>query len=261
LILCPARDRHLFAPREPGRILVELDDQPRLIVFDISALRFRPAEILELHELAFRCAEFFQNFQFRANFFRDAPAFAMSGRDDEGGLVILDRLQIIGGEHLVAFIGGDFQDRAELFQTGKAPLDIAMTQSLDGFPIRRVKLAANLFYLHGLQSGVTFQQPERVASFDGAVLRGVTGENNAAVLFLRQLRDLFELRHGQQPGLINQQNAVADSSVTSRRPRRPWNVSDQSPAVIGFGALVEQPDKPTPKIRARTRISFCCISI
>ena len=42
------------------------------------------------------------------------------------------------------------------------------------------------------------------------MLRGVAGENDAAVLFLRQLRDLFELRHGQQPGLINQQNAVAD---------------------------------------------------
>ena len=134
----------------------------------------------------------------------------MSGRDDQGGLVILDCLQIIGGEHLVAFIGGDFQDRAELFQTGKAPLDIAMTQGVDGFPIRGVALAANLFYLHGLQSGVTFQQPERVAPFDGAMLRGVAGENDAAVLFLRQLRDLFELRRGQQPGLINQQNAVAN---------------------------------------------------
>ena len=146
LILFPARDRHLFAPREPGRILVELDNQPRLIVFDISALRFRPPEILELHDLLFRCAEFFQSFQLRANFFRDAPAFGVSGRDDEGGLVILDCLQIIGGEHRVAFIGGDFQDRAELFQIGEAPLDVAMTQGVDGFPIRGVALAANLFY-------------------------------------------------------------------------------------------------------------------
>ena len=55
-----------------------------------------------------------------------------------------------------------------------------------------------------------FQESERIAPFDGAMLRRVAGQDDAAVLFLRQLRDLFELRRGQQPGLINQENSVAD---------------------------------------------------
>ncbi len=62
----------------------------------------------------------------------------------------------------------------------------------------------------GLQAGVLFQKPERIAPFNGAMLRGVTGKNDAAVFLFGQIRHPRQRANAQKPGLINPNHLPAN---------------------------------------------------
>ena len=60
---------------------------------------------------------------------------------------------------------------------------------------------------------------QRIGSFHGTVLAGVTRENYAALVGFRQAQELVHLLAADLPGLINQQHATARQRHREPEPR------------------------------------------
>ena len=58
----------------------------------------------------------------------------------------------------------------------------------------------------GLQTGVFFQNAECIATFDGAMLGGVPGKNDAAVFLVGEISHTRQCANAQQTCFINPDN-------------------------------------------------------
>ena len=74
----------------------------------------------------------------------------------------------------------------------------------------------DFFQFGGLQSRVLFQQAQRVAAFNGSVLRGIAGEDQAALLFFGERGHPRQGAGTQQPGLIHPNHLAPDLFLKAR---------------------------------------------
>ena len=78
-------------------------------------------------------------------------------------------------------VGIHFPQHSESIQSLECVHQIARPQISNHGLVRVGLLTPDLCQFRSLQIGVLFQKPERIAPFDGTMLGGVTGKNDAAV--------------------------------------------------------------------------------
>jgi hypothetical protein len=102
----------------------------------------------------------------------------------------------------------------------------------------------------GLQSGVFFQNPERIAALDGPVLGGVTGQNNSAVLFFGKIGHPRQRANAQKSGLINPNHLAANLCLQLL-------ILQQRLDRFGIGKSGIRPQHATGRFCRRCRFALC----
>ena len=202
--------RDPFPTLESGEVLVKLNDLPGLIIAAIGALRLRPLQIFQLNEFVFVSGELSGGFQFCPDFPRHPFAFRVCRRNDQGRLARFHRRSVIRRQRIMSFVSVHFPQHSELVQSLESTFKIAAPQISDHGLVGIGLLPPDFFQFSGGQTGVFFQEAKRVAPFNGAMLRRVTGQDNPAISLFGQIRHARQRADAQKPGLINPNHLTAN---------------------------------------------------
>jgi hypothetical protein len=113
-------------------------------------------------------------------------------------------------QHFMPLVSVHFPQHSEFVQSLENIFQIAVAQIGDHGLMRISLLPPDFFQFGGGQAGVFFQEAERVAPFDGAMLGGVPRKDNPAVLFFGQISHPRQCADTQKPGLINPNHLPAN---------------------------------------------------